>query len=337
MSNMMRTGETYTQSDRVIPGIGNVDANVLDLIGNTPIVDVSKLSPNPNVRILAKLEMQNPFGSVKDRIAKAMIEAAERDGSLLPGQTILEPSSGNTGIALAAIARLKGYPIKILLPESVSIERRQMLEIMGAEVILTPGPEGSNGAVKRAKQLSLEHPEWCFIYQYANDANPRAHYEGTGPEIWRDVPEITHFIAGLGTSGTLMGTGRYLKERNPDIQVIAIEPPLGERVEGLRNIDDGYIPPVFEAWNGRQLLDRKRIVRPRESIEWTRRLVRECGVFAGLSAGAALAGAAKVAAEIDAGTILFIVADGGWKYLSTGAYTSELDEAEANAEAIIYF
>ena len=337
MSNMMRTGETYTQSDRVIPGIGNVDANVLDLIGNTPIVDVSKLSPNPNVRILAKLEMQNPFGSVKDRIAKAMIESAEADGRLRPGQRILEPSSGNTGIALAAIARLKGYPIKILLPESVSIERRQMLEIMGAEVILTPGPEGSNGAVKRAKQLSLEHPEWCFIYQYANDANPRAHYEGTGPEIWRDVPEITHFIAGLGTSGTLMGTGRYLKERNPDIQVIAIEPPLGERVEGLRNIDDGYIPPVFEAWNGRQLLDRKRIVRPRESIEWTRRLVRECGVFAGLSAGAALAGAAKVAAEIDAGTILFIVADGGWKYLSTGAYTSELDEAEANAEAIIYF
>ncbi len=320
-----------------IAGISAINANVLDLIGNTPIVDVSNLSPNPNVRILAKLEMQNPFGSVKDRIAKAMIEAAEKSGQLLPGQTILEPSSGNTGIALAAIARLKGYPIKILLPESVSIERRQMLEVMGAEVILTPGPEGSNGAVRRAQAMAAEHPEWCFLYQYANDANPRAHYEGTGPEIWRDVPELTHFVAGLGTSGTLMGTGRYLKEKNPDIQIIAVEPPLGERVEGLRNMDEGYIPPVFENWNGFELLDRKRVVRPRESIEWTRRLVNECGIFAGLSSGAALAGAAKVAAEIDHGTILFIVCDGGWKYLSTGAYTADLDVAEANAEQIIYF
>lgn len=316
---------------------GAVHADVLGLVGNTPVVDVSNLSPNPNVRILAKLEMQNPFGSVKDRIAKAMIEAAEADGSLQPGQTILEPSSGNTGIALAAIARLKGYPIKILMPESVSIERRQMLEIMGAEIILTPGPEGSNGAVKRAQQLAAEHPEWCFIYQYGNDANPRAHYEGTGPEIWRDVPDITHFVAGLGTSGTLMGTGRFLKEQNPDIQIVAVEPPLGERVEGLRNMDEGYIPPVFEQWNGYDLLDRKRVVRPRESIEWVRRLVNECGVFAGLSSGAALAGAAKVAADIDHGTILFIVCDGGWKYLSTGAYTADLDEAEQNAEAIIYF
>ena len=272
---------TNLDQSGAIAGISAVQANVLDLIGNTPIVDVSNLSPNPNVRILAKLEMQNPFGSVKDRIAKAMIEAAEKDGRLLPGQTILEPSSGNTGIALAAIARLKGYPIKILLPESVSIERRQMLQIMGAEVILTPGEEGSNGAVRRAQQLAAEHPEWCFIYQYGNDANPRAHYEGTGPEIWRDVPEITHFVAGLGTSGTLMGTGRFLKEQNPDIQIIAVEPPLGERVEGLRNMDEGYIPPVFENWHGFELLDRKRVVRPRESIEWTRRLVNECGIFAG--------------------------------------------------------
>ncbi len=245
-----------------IPGISTIASNVLDLVGNTPIVDVSNLSPNPNVRILAKLEMQNPFGSVKDRIAKAMIEAAEKDGSLLPGQTILEPSSGNTGIALAAIARLKGYPIKILMPDSVSIERRQMLEIMGAEIILTPGPEGSNGAVRRAQHLAKEHPEWCFIYQYGNDANPRAHYEGTGPEIMRDVPDITHFVAGLGTSGTLMGTGRFLKEQNPDIQIVAVEPPLGESVEGLRNMDEGYIPPVFENWNGFELLDRKRVVRP---------------------------------------------------------------------------
>ena len=236
-----------SEAPRVMNGISAVHANVLDLIGNTPVVDVSNLSPNPNVRILAKLEMQNPFGSVKDRIAKAMIEAAEADGSLLPGQTILEPSSGNTGIALAAIARLKGYPIKILMPDSVSIERRQMLEIMGAEIILTPGPEGSNGAVKRAQQLAEEHPEWCFVYQYGNDANPRAHYEGTGPEIWRDVPDITHFVAGLGTSGTLMGTGRFLKERNPDIQVVAVEPPLGERVEGSPQHGGGIHPARVRA------------------------------------------------------------------------------------------
>jgi len=311
--------------------------NVMDMIGNTPMVDVSVLSPNPNVRIVAKLESQNPFGSVKDRIAKSMIEQAEKDGALVPGQTIIEPSSGNTGIALAAIAGMKGYPIKILMPESVSIERRQMLEVFGAELILTPGEEGSNGAVRRAQEMSAANPHWCFMYQYANDANPRAHYEGTGPEIWRDLPEITHFVAGLGTSGTLMGTGRFLKEQNPGIKIIAIEPPLGERVEGLRNLEDGYIPPVFENWHGFELLDRKRVVRPRESIEWTRRLVSECGIFAGISAGAAMAGAAKVAGEIESGVIAFIVCDGGWKYLSTGAYTDDLDAAEAKAESIIYF
>ncbi|MFZ9629130.1 MAG: PLP-dependent cysteine synthase family protein [Ilumatobacteraceae bacterium] len=314
-----------------------INENVLDLIGNTPLVDVSRLSPNPEVRLVAKLESQNPFGSVKDRIAKHMIEQAEKDGRLQPGQTIIEPSSGNTGIALAAIAQMKGYPIKILMPTSVSIERRQMLEVFGAELILTPGEEGSNGAVRRAQEMAAQHPEWCFLYQYGNDNNPLAHYEGTGPEIWRDCPEITHFVAGLGTSGTLMGTGRFLKERNPDIQVIAIEPPLGERVEGLRNLDEGYIPPLFENWHGFDLLDRKRVVRPRESIEWTRRLVRECGIFAGISAGAALAGAVKVASQIESGTIVFIVCDGGWKYLSTGAYTDDLDAAEAKAEQIIYF
>jgi cysteine synthase B len=311
--------------------------NVLDLIGNTPMVDVSILSPNPRVRIVAKLESQNPFGSVKDRIAKQMIEQAEKDGSLRPGQTIIEPSSGNTGIALAAIARVKVHPIKILMPTSVSIERRQMLEVFGAEVILTPGEEGSNGAVKRAMALAAEHPEGCFLYQYGNDNNPRAHYEGTGPEILRDCPEITHFVAGLGTSGTLMGTGRYLKETKPGVKVIAVEPPLGERVEGLRNLDEGYVPPLFDDWNGAQLLDRKRVVRPRESLEWTRRLVHECGLFAGISSGAAMAGAAKVAGEIDEGVIVFIVCDGGWKYLSTGAYTDDLDAAEAKAETIIYF
>ena len=314
-----------------------INESVLDLIGNTPMVDVSILSPNSNVRIVGKLEGQNPFGSVKDRIAKAMIEHAEKNGLLRPGQTIVEPSSGNTGIALAAIARIKGYPIKILMPSSVSIERRQMLEVFGAELILTPGEEGSNGAVKRALELHARHPEWFMPYQYANDSNPRAHYEGTGPEILRDCPEITHFVAGLGTSGTLMGTGRFLKENKPSVKVIAVEPPLGERVEGLRNLDEGYIPPLFEAWEGFDLLDRKRVVRPRESLEWTRRLVNECGVFAGISAGAAMAGAAKVASEIESGVIVFIVCDNGWKYLSTGAYTDDLDQAEAKAEKIIYF
>jgi len=311
--------------------------NVLDLIGDTPLVDVSGLSPNSHVSILAKLESQNPFGSVKDRIARKMIETAEKEGRLVPGQTIIEPSSGNTGIALSAIARIKGYPIKILMPDSVSIERRQMLEVYGAELLLTPGAEGSNGAVRRAQALAAAHPDWCFLYQYGNDANPRAHYEGTGPEIWRDCPEITHFVAGLGTSGTLMGVGTYLKERNPDVKVYAVEPPSGELVEGLRNLDDGYVPPVFDLWHGMDLLDGKRIVRPRESLEWTRRLVQECGVFAGISSGAALAGAAKVAERIDEGVIVFIVCDGGWKYLSTGAYTADLDVAEAAAERIIYF
>jgi cysteine synthase len=311
--------------------------SVIDLIGNTPMIDVSNLSPNPDVRIIAKLEGQNPAGSVKDRIAWNMIREAELDGTLTPGRRIIEPSSGNTGIALAMIAQLRGYPITIVLPENVSIERRQLLEVFGAEIIWTPGEEGSNGAVRRAQALADEHPEWVFLYQYANEANPRAHYEGTGPEILRDVPDITHFVAGLGTSGTLMGVGTYLKEQKPGVLVYAVEPPAGERVEGLRSLDDGFIPPVFEKWGGLELLDGKRIVRPRESIEYTRRLVNECGIFAGLSSGAALAGACKVASRIESGVIVFIVCDGGWKYLSTGAYTDDLDEAAERAESIIYF
>jgi [CysO sulfur-carrier protein]-thiocarboxylate-dependent cysteine synthase len=313
-----------------------VYASVLDLIGNTPMVDVSRLSPNPHVRILAKLEGQNPAGSIKDRIAWSMVQEAEEDGTLTPGRTIIEPSSGNTGIALAMIARIRGYPIKIVMPENVSIERRQALEIWGAEIILSPGEEGSNGAVRRAQQMADDHPEWVFLYQYANEANPRAHYEETGPEIWRDCPEITHFVAGLGTTGTLMGVGRFLKEQNPDIKIVAIEPPVGEKVEGLRNLDEGYIPPVYDKWGGPDLLDRKRIVRSRESIEWTRRLV-EVGVFSGISGGAALAGAAKVARAIDSGTIVVILADAGWKYLSTGAWTGDIDEVAALAEKIIVF
>jgi cysteine synthase B len=311
--------------------------SVLDLIGDTPLVDVSTLSPNPDVTLLAKMESQNPAGSVKDRIALNMILEAEEDGTLTPGRTIIEPSSGNTGIALAMIAQIRGYPIKIVMPENVSIERRQLLEIFGAEIILSPGDEGSNGAVRRAQAIADEHPEWAFLYQYANEANPRAHYETTGPEILRDAPEITHFVAGLGTSGTLMGVGTYLKEHKPDVKVYAVEPPIGEQVEGLRNLDEGFIPPVYEKWGGADLLDGKRIVRPRESIEWTRRLSAECGIFSGISTGAALAGAVRVAEKIDSGTIVFIVCDGGWKYLSTGAWTDDIDEVVARAEKIIYF
>jgi cysteine synthase len=313
-----------------------VHSSVLDLIGNTPIVDVSTLSPNPEVRILAKMEGQNPAGSVKDRIALSMIQEAEADGTLTPGRTIIEPSSGNTGIALAMISRIRGYHLKIVLPENVSIERRQLLEVYGAEIIPSPGEEGSNGAVRRAQALAGEHPEWVFLYQYANEANPRAHYRTTGPEIWADVPDITHFVAGLGTSGTLLGVGTYLKEHNPDIKVLAVEPPSGEIVEGLRSLEDGYIPPVFDKWGGYELLDGKSIVRPRESLEYTRKLA-DVGIFSGISAGAALAGACKVAARIDTGVIVFIVCDYGWKYLSTGAWTLDLDEATANAEKVIYF
>ncbi len=313
-----------------------VASSVLDLIGETPMIDLSALSPVPTVRIIGKLEGQNPAGSVKDRIAKAMILAAEADGTLSPGQRIIEPSSGNTGIALAMIARVRGYPITVVLPENVSIERRQLLEAFGADIIATPGGEGSNGAVRRAQALSEQHPEWCFLYQYANEANPRAHYETTGPEIWRDVPDLTHFVAGLGTSGTLMGVGRYLKERRRDVQLVACEPPIGETVEGLRNLDEGYVPPVFDSWGGGELLDRKMIVRPRESLEWTRRLA-DVGVFAGISSGASLAGAVKVAARLDEGVIVVIVCDGGWKYLSTGAWTDDLDVVTERAKKIIYF
>jgi len=310
--------------------------SALDLIGDTPIVDVSTLSPNPRVRILAKLEGQNPGGSVKDRAAKYMIEDAEKDGRLVPGSVLIESSSGNTGIALAMICKVRGYHLKVVLPENVSIERRQLLLVWGAEIIPSPGGEGSNGAMRRAITLADEHPEWVFLHQYSNQSNFRAHYEGTGPEIWRDCPEVTHFIAGLGTSGTLMGAGRFLKERNPQIQVGAVEPPVGEMGDGLKNLDEGYIPELFTANGGLRLLDRKMIVRPRESIEWTRRLT-EVGVFAGISSGAIMAAAVKAARLIDEGTLVTIVCDGGWKYLSTGAWTDDLDEVEARASSIIYF
>jgi cysteine synthase B len=310
----------------------------LDLIGNTPLVDVSALSPNSRVRIYAKLEGQNPGGSVKDRAAKWMIDEAEKSGVLTPGssQVVLESSSGNTGIALAMICRVRGYHLKVVLPENVSVERRQLLDVWGAEILPSPASEGSNGAMRRAQAMAAEHDDWWFPFQYGNPANPKAHYEGTGPEIWRDCPEITHFVCGLGTAGTIIGCGTFLREQNPDVQVWAIEPPAGEMVDGLKNFDEGFVPPVFEDGGGWDLLNRRLIVRPRESILWTRRLT-EVGVFAGISSGAVACAAAKCAAEIEEGVIVFIVADGGWKYLSTGAWTDDLDAVEARAKGTIYF
>jgi [CysO sulfur-carrier protein]-thiocarboxylate-dependent cysteine synthase len=307
--------------------------SVLDLIGNTPLVGIHALSPNPDVRIYAKLEGQNPGGSMKDRVARWMVEAAERDGSLQPGDTILEPTSGNTGIGLAMVARLRGYRLRAVMPENVSIERRQLLEIFGAEIVLSPGEEGSNGAIRKAEKLAADDPSLVMLYQYGNPANPLAHYESTGPEIWRDCPEVDVFVAGLGTSGTLMGVGRYLKERKPEVQVVAVEPPAGELVQGLRSLEDGFVPPIFDP----DVLDRKFVVRPRESIEWLRRLLDDCGVFAGISSGAAVYGAVRAAERMDAGTIVTLLPDGGWKYLSSGAWTDELEVVEERATRINYW
>jgi len=316
-------------------------ASVLDLIGRTPIVDVSALSPRRDVSILAKLEGRNPAGSVKDRVALAMVDAAERDGRLVrgAGQTLIEPTSGNTGIALAMVCRLRGYHLTVVLPTNVSPERRELLLAWGATIIDSPGSEGSNGAVRLAQRLADENPQWVFLYQYANPANPLAHYTTTGPEILADVPEVTHFVAGLGTSGTLMGVGRYLKEHRPDVQVWAIEPPAGELVDGLRSLEDGYVPPIFTENHGADLLDRKVVVRPRDSIEWTRRLM-EVGLFMGISSGAAMAGAAKCALSVPDGqgaTIVVVLADEGWKYLSTGAWTDDIDDVVERAKSVIYF
>jgi cysteine synthase B len=307
--------------------------DVLGLIGNTPLVGVHALSPNPNVAIWAKLEGQNPGGSSKDRIALKMVDLAEADGVLQPGATILEPSSGNTGIGLALVAKLRGYRLRVVMPENVSVERRQLLEIFGAEITLSPGEEGSNGAIRLAEKIAADEPEYVMLFQYGNPANPLAHYEGTGPEILRDCPEIDVFVAGLGTSGTLMGAGKFLKEHKPELKIVAVEPPAGELVQGLRNLEDGFVPPIFEEG----VLDRKSIVRPRDSIEFTRRLLDECGVFAGISSGAAVAGAVRYATAMDAGTIVVLLPDGGWKYLSSGAWTDPLDEVVERATRINYW
>ncbi len=307
--------------------------SILGLIGDTPLVGVHALSPNPDVKIYAKLEGQNPGGSSKDRISLKMVEMAEADGLLAKGDTILEPSSGNTGIGLALVARLRGYHLRVVMPENVSPERRQLLEIFGADITSSPGEEGSNGAIRMAEKIAADDPSLVMLFQYGNPANPLAHYEGTGPEIWRDCPDIDAFVAGLGTSGTLMGVGRYLKEQKPNVQVIAVEPPAGELVQGLRSLDDGFVPPIFDP----AILDRKLVVRPRESIEWVRALLDRCGVFAGISSGAAIYGAVKTAEQMDSGTVVTLLPDGGWKYLSSGAWTDDLDEVIERATRINYW
>ncbi|MEY4311274.1 MAG: hypothetical protein RLZZ571_44 [Actinomycetota bacterium] len=302
--------------------------SLLDSVGNTPLVGLPNLSPSDDVRIWAKLEDRNPTGSIKDRAALAMIEAAEKDGLLTPGCTILEPTSGNTGISLAMAVRLKGYKLICVMPENTSVERTQLLNMWGAQIRYSPAAGGSNEAVRVAKELAAQNPDWVMLYQYGNPANALAHYTGTGPEILADLPTITHFVAGLGTSGTLMGTGRYLREHKPDVQIVAAEPRYGELVYGLRNLDEGFVPELYDE----SILTTRFSVGPREAVARTRELLDKEGIFAGISTGAILHAALGVAAKaVKAGEkadIVFIVCDGGWKYLSTGAYEGSLDEAE---------
>jgi len=299
--------------------------DLADAIGNTPLVGLPRLSPKPGVRLWAKLESNNPTGSVKDRIARAMVDDAEKTGRLKPGATLLEPSSGNTGISLALLASVRGYELVVVMPENTSAERRQILGLYGARIVLSPADQGSNGSIRVAERLAAEHPDWVMLYQYGNPANAAAHYEGTGPEIWRDLPEVTHFVAGLGTTGTLMGVGRYLKEQKPSVQVVAAEPEYGDLVYGLRNLDEGFVPPIFDPG----LLDRRIKVDSRDALRRTRELAAVEGLFAGISTGAVVHVALRLAEQLGSGDIVALVADGGWKYLSTGAYTADPGEAEA--------
>ncbi|GAA2293648.1 cysteine synthase [Glycomyces scopariae] len=296
-------------------------------VGDTPLVGLPRLSPSPEVRLWAKLEGANPTGSVKDRVAAKMIEAAERDGLLHPGATILEPTSGNTGIAVAMIARRKGYKLVAVMPENTSLERRQLLGAFGAEIVFSPAAGGSNAAVAKARAMAAERPDWVMLNQYANPANAAAHYEGTGPELLRDLPEVTHFVAGLGTTATLMGVGRYLREHAPGVQIVAAEPRYGELVYGLRNLDEGFVPELYDE----KVLDRRLSVGTEDALRRTREVLSEEGLFVGLSTGAVLhAGLALAKEAAKAGRsadIALLVADGGWKYLSTGAYSDVLDDA----------
>jgi cysteine synthase B len=298
--------------------------DVVDAVGHTPLVQLKRLSPKPEVRIFAKLEGRNPTGSVKDRVAKAMIESAESDGAIEPGQQVLEPTSGNTGISLAMICRRKGYPLKVVMPDNVTEERTQLLRMFGAEIVYSEGAKGSNGAVEMALDMAEKEPTTYMPYQYGNPNNPGAHYNGTAPEILEELDSVAAFVAGLGTGGTLMGVGRRLKENDPDTKIVAAEPMQGELVQGLRSLDDGFIPPIIDL----SLLDRKIMVSNRDAIVWTQRLLREEGLFAGVSAGAVAAIAVRIANEMDGGNIVFIVPDDGWKYLSSGVYTKSVEELE---------
>jgi [CysO sulfur-carrier protein]-thiocarboxylate-dependent cysteine synthase len=310
--------------------------SLLDSLGRTPMVGLPHLSPSPDVRLWAKLEDRNPTGSVKDRPALWMIERAEKDGLLTPGCTILEPTSGNTGISLAMVARVRGYQLVCVMPENTSIERRQLLEMWGAKIISSPAAGGSNEAVAVAKRLAAEHPDWVMLYQYGNPANVAAHYESTGPEILEDLPTITHFVAGLGTTGTLMGVGRFLRERVPSVQIVAAEPRYGELVYGLRNLDDGFVPELYDE----SVLTTRYSVGPREALQRTRELLEQEGIFAGISTGAVLHAALAVAERCVAtgqrADLCLVVADAGWKYLSTGAYTWTLEEAVHRLEGQLW-
>jgi cysteine synthase len=305
--------------------------DLIAAIGNTPMVELRRLSPSPGVRLFAKLEGANPSGSVKDRIARAMIDEARASGALQPGQAILEPSSGNTGISLAMIGSLLGHPVRVVLPDNTTQERAQLLRLYGAEIIPSPGAEGSNGAIRLAQQLAAADPTLFMPYQYGNQANPRAHEEGTGPEIVAAVPEVDAFVAGLGTGGTLTGVGRHLKRVRPGTRVIAAEPLPGEQVQGLRSLEEGFVPPVLDE----SLLDDRYLVSYRDSIVGLRRLLREEGLFAGLSSGAVIHVAVRVAAEMRAGTIVVLLADGGWKYLSAGLWSRDLDELDDELQGSI--
>ena len=311
-----------------LPRHGGRFGDILDAVGHTPLVEIPRMSPNPAVRIFAKLEMYNPTGSVKDRVAKYLVEDLERRSLLGPDSIILEPTSGNTGIALAMIGRRKGYRVALVMPDNVKNERRQMAALYGAEIIDSPGRLGSNGAIALAKHLVAKDPRFVMPYQYGNPANPRAHYETTGPEILADCPEIDVFVAGLGTGGTLMGVSRYLREHNPGVRVYAAEPLPGENVQGLRSLDEGFVPEIFDP----TLLDGKYLVSNRDAIAALRDLVFREGIFAGPSCGAVLVAAARVSRGMEAGTIVTLLPDGGWKYLSAGTFSRDLDELEEDLE-----
>jgi [CysO sulfur-carrier protein]-thiocarboxylate-dependent cysteine synthase len=307
--------------------------DIVESIGNTPLVELPRLSPKPGVRIWAKLESRNPTGSVKDRVARALIEDAEAQGAIMPGQTILEPTSGNTGISLAMICSRKGYPLKVVMPENVTAERTQLLHMYGAEIVYSDGSLGSNGAVEKALEMAEKDSSYYMPYQYGNVANPNAHYNGTALEILEELDEVSAFVAGLGTGGTLMGNGRRLKETFGDAcKIVAAEPMQGEPVQGLRSLDDGFIPPIIDL----SLLDRKIFVTNRDAIIWTRKLLDEESVFAGVSSGAIARVAVRIAGELDEGNVVFVVADDGWKYLSSGIYTLPVDEIE-NLDATVWW